>query len=291
MKTIDMRSLSRTAKFDKRVKVIELRHAGRSYVQIALQLGLSRTGVFDICKRHAAIGITALRDAPNGRARGEGRTLAPEQELLIRNQVIDSPPDALAMPEALWNRAAVARLIEQRLGVVLPVRTLGQYLVRWGFRSHRPMHRSAGTRGVALNRWLADDYPAVAASSKAQGGEINWASVSKLLAEHARRRPGAAAAGAASARPYKPPRGLSMISAVTNKGQLRWSTFRGPLNADTLVDFFRRLIRGGSKKVFLIMDDLLVHDDKLVETWLAEHEDAIEAVHLPGRHRQATQFK
>ena len=78
-----------------------------------------------------------------------------------------------------------------------------------------------------------------------------------------------------------------MISAVTNKGQLRWTTFKAPLDAKTLLDFLRRLIKGASKKVFLIMDDLAVPDDSRVETWLIEHDDAIEAFRLPGRRLRA----
>lgn len=283
---MDMRSLSRQAKFDKRVKVIELRHAGRSYVQIALQVGLSRTGVFDICKRHDAVGVVALRDARNGRANGQGRVLTPTQEQLIRNQIIDSTPDALAMSETLWNRFAVSRLIEKRLGVVLPVRTLGLYLVRWGFLSSGRIHRSAGASESEMDRWITDVYPALAARSKAEGGEIIWGSDSKLLAERAR-RPGGPVAVRVAIAPLRNPRsGLSMISAVTNKGQLRWTTFQGPLNAHILVEFLRRLIRGASKKVFLIMDGLVVCDGELVETWLSEHEDAIEAFHLPTHRRR-----
>ena len=123
-----------------------MRHAGRSYVQIALQVGLSRTGVFDICKRHAAVGIIALRDARGGRSQGEGRKLAPEQESMLRQEIIDSVPDELAMPEPLWNRAAVGRLIEQRLGLVLPVRTLALYLADGRFTARRPELRPAGPR-------------------------------------------------------------------------------------------------------------------------------------------------
>jgi len=74
-----------------------------------------------------------------------------------------------------------------------------------------------------------------------------------------------------------------MLSSVTNKGQLRWTTFDGPLDADTLIDFLRRLTRGASKKVFLLMDGLWVPDDNRVQTWLREHEDTIEALHLPGQ--------
>ena len=58
-----MRSLSREARHERRVQVIRLRKAGQTYDEIAAQTGLSRTGVFDICKRHEAAGAKALRDA------------------------------------------------------------------------------------------------------------------------------------------------------------------------------------------------------------------------------------
>ena len=46
-------------------------------------------------------------------------------------------PDQLKMPYALWARAAVGQLIEQRFGIRLPVRTMGLYLARWGFTASR----------------------------------------------------------------------------------------------------------------------------------------------------------
>jgi hypothetical protein len=71
MDTTDMRSLSRDARHERRVQVIRLRNAGYSYDAIAAQTGLSRTGVFDICKRHAVGGAKALHDAPGaGTAQG-----------------------------------------------------------------------------------------------------------------------------------------------------------------------------------------------------------------------------
>ena len=51
-----MRSLSREARHERRVQVIRLRKAGQTYEQIAQQTGLSRTGVFNICTRHAGGG-------------------------------------------------------------------------------------------------------------------------------------------------------------------------------------------------------------------------------------------
>lgn len=282
-----MRSLSREAKFAKRVKVIELRRAGRSYVQIALQVHLSRTGVFDICKRHAVVGIVALHDAPSGRTKGDGRTLSAEQESLPRRQIIDSTPDELAMPEALWNRTAVARLIERRLKIVLPIRTLALYLARWGFTARRPMARVAHTGSHLLSRWLTDRYPLVSAKSKSEGGEVNWGAESKLSDEDAHPPRETTAATTKSIRARRVRRSPSMIYVVTNKGQMRWAAFYAPLDATTLVAFLRRLIRGERKKVFLIMDDLRVPHEDLVQAWLAEHEDEIEAFHLPAHHLHA----
>jgi transposase len=279
---IDMRSLSREARFSKRVKVVALRRAGRSYVQIALQLGLSRTGVFDICKRFAALGPVALRDTPGGRAPGAGRSLTPAQELLMRRQIRAGTPDELAMPEWLWNRAAVSRLIEQRLGIVLPIRTLALYLKRWGYAASRPTIEAGLPVALRLNAWLTHRYPRVLARSKVEGGEIAWAGGSRLPPETDPGPQAPAPAKALAGRARTGRRGPMMISALTNKGQLRWTTFNAPLDAKTLLAFLRRLVRGANRKVFLIMDDLNVPDERQVQTWLAEHEDAIEAFPLPA---------
>lgn len=76
--------------------------------------------------------------------------------------------------------------------------------------------------------------------------------------------------------------GLSIISTVTNKGQMRWKIFDGALNSAILTDFMRRLIKGAPKKIFLILDHLRVHHSKPVKAWLAKHSDAIEVFYLPS---------
>ena len=138
MQATDMRSLSREARHERRVQVIRLRKAGRTYDEIAAQTGLSRTGVFDICKRHEAGGAAALKDAPGGRQVGDKRMLSAEQEANVRKLIADKTPDQLKMVYALWTRQAVAELIRDRFGIDLPVRTMGLYLSRWGFTPQKP---------------------------------------------------------------------------------------------------------------------------------------------------------
>jgi hypothetical protein len=48
MKHVDMRKLPPAAQEERRRQVIGLRQAGQTYDAIAAQVGLTRTGVFDI---------------------------------------------------------------------------------------------------------------------------------------------------------------------------------------------------------------------------------------------------
>ena len=43
----------------------------------------------------------------------------------------------------------------------------------------------------------------------------------------------------------------------------------------------RRLVHDGTKKVFLILDNLRVHHSKKVQAWLDKHKEEIEVFYLP----------
>jgi transposase len=282
MQTTDMRSLSPDARHERRVQVIRLRKAGRTYDEIAEQTGLSRTGVFNICKRHKEIGAKALRDAPGGRRSGQGRMLDAAQELLVRQLIADKTPDQLKMPYALWSRAAVAQLVEQCFGIRLAVRTVGLYLSRWGFTPQKPMKKAYEQSPAAVKRWLELDYPAIAARAKAEGAEIHWGDESGLRSDDVRGRSYAPKGQTPVVRVNSKRHGLSVISTVTNKGEMRWKIFDGALNADILIDFMRRLVRGARKKIFLVLDNLRVHHAKPVKAWLAANKEHIEVFYLPS---------
>jgi transposase len=72
-----------------------------------------------------------------------------------------------------------------------------------------------------------------------------------------------------------------MLSAISNRGKLRFVLYKDTMNADKLIDFMRRLAHDSSKKVFLILDNLRVHRAKKVTQWLGKHKDEIEVFYLP----------
>ena len=282
VKKLDMRSLSPDNRYKRRLEVIRLRKTGLSHFAIGSATGLSRTGVFDICKRFAEEGLAGMRDAPASPTAGAVRLLAPVQEALIRQLVSDNTPDQLSLPYPLWTRAAVARLIDRRLGIQLNVRTFGTYLARWGFAPRKVARHPGESSSAAGRHWLREELPAIEVKVKAQDGEICWGSDTPLLDE---------AAGSPSGNgdelethAAKVSRPMSLTAAVNNKGQMRWRVHHGRLTPMELISFMRRLVKGGRKKVFLLLESSRVQRAQPVQAWLIEHVDEIQVFDKPRDH-------
>ena len=277
-----MRKLPAAAQEERRRQVIGLRQAGLTYRAIAAQAGLSRTGAIDICRRFAAEGAKGLVSKPRGRKPDEQRLLDAAQEAEVQGLIRRHTPDELGLPFALWSRAAVGALIARRCGVALAVRTVGKYLARWGFTAQKPIRRAYEQDPAAVRRWLRRDYPAIVARAEAEGGAVFRGDETGLRPDDVRGRSYAPRGRTPLVRVCHKRAGLSLISAVTNRGEMRWMVVDGAVNAPTLIRFLRRLIREARRKVFLILDRLRAHRARMTRDWLAEHRAEIEVFYLPS---------
>jgi transposase len=126
---------------ERRKQVVRLYQAGCRIMAIVELTGLSYPSVRRALSLYEAGGMSALRPATRGRKKGTGRSLSPEQEEKIRDFVSHKRPEQLQLPYPIWTRAAVQQLIEQQCGVILTVRSAGNYLARWGIAPQRPIPR------------------------------------------------------------------------------------------------------------------------------------------------------
>lgn len=74
----------------------------------------------------------------------------------------------------------------------------------------------------------------------------------------------------------------SMISAVSNRGLMRFMLYDGALNADRFIDFLRRLTKDAGRRVVLIVDNLKGHKAGKVTAWVESHAHEIELFYLPA---------
>ncbi|MBK9698820.1 MAG: winged helix-turn-helix domain-containing protein [Flavobacteriales bacterium] len=100
--------------------------------------------------------------------------LTQEQQKQTLRLIADKMPDQLKLPYALWSRKAIALLIKERFGVVLPERTMTDYLSRWGFSAPKPMRRAAEQRPELVRKWREEVYPAIERRAELEGADIHW---------------------------------------------------------------------------------------------------------------------
>ena len=235
-------------------------------------------------KAYEQEGAKGLRVQRRGWRVGEQRTLLVEQEIAIQRLLCDKTPDQYKLTFALWTRQAVQELITRRLQVNMPVRTVGEYLTRWGFTPQKSMERAYEQRPAAVRQWLDNDYPAIAARAKQEQAEIHWGDETGMRNDSQHGRSYAPRGHTPVIRLSAKRASMNMTSTVTNQGKVRFMMYRGTMNAQRLLQFFKQLIKAANKKSFLILDTLRVHHAKLIKAWLTKkrHAQNIEVFFLPA---------
>ena len=166
MENIDARTLSPQTQFELRKQVIRLRKKGVTNKAAAEIVGISERYASTLWQTYQRGGIEAIKPRVRGRRYGAQRRLTAEQEEAVQKLLVDKTPDQLKLPFALWTRDAVRLAIHQRYRINLPLRTMGDYLKRWGFTPQKPVKRAYEQDPTKLAQWLETDYPEIAAHAK-----------------------------------------------------------------------------------------------------------------------------
>lgn len=264
-----------------RKSIIRLSKEGRSTKEIAEILDVSLRHVQNTIKNHADGGIAGIKPKKRGRRPGAKRTLTPEQEKEIQRIIVDKTPDQLRFKECMWNRKNISGLIRSKYGVALPESTMGVYLARWGFSVQRPVKRAYKQDEEKVKNWVEVEFPGITGRAKEEEAEICFGDETGLQNQPTCLRGYAPIGQTPVVRTEAKHIKINMLSAISNRGKLRFVLYKGNMNADKLIDFMRRLVHDSRKKVFLVLDNLRVHHAKKVSAWLEKHKEEIEVFYLP----------
>jgi transposase len=276
----DTRTLSPAAQEELRFRIVAALRGGLQKAVAARTFGVSRTSIDTWLTKVAHGNITSLRSRKRGRP-PEPR-LKGHQAATIVKLITDRCPDQLKLPFALWTREAVRDLLAQRYAIYVSVRTVGRYLQRWGFTPQKPLRRAYERDPVAVQRWLDEEYPALARQAQAEKAEIHWGDQMGVRSDHQAGR----SYGRRGVTPVIPGTGqrfgCNMMSSVTNRGHLSFLLFTERFTAQVFIRFCRRLLRQRRRKLFLILDRHPVHRSAAARAWLAANAQRIRMFFLPG---------
>jgi transposase len=278
----DARKLDLYGKEDLRRRVIQaVTIENVSVTQAARLFGVSRTSVFNWCKLYRNGGEDALTPKRPGRPKGGGQ-LSPKQAAKIRAMIRDRTPDQLKFPFALWTREAVRELIKKLFGVDYSLNMVGVLLADWGFTPQKPVVRSLERNDEAIRKWLEVDYPKIKKRAKREKAEIYWEDETGLRSDHQTGRTYSPAGKTPIIRGTGKRFSCNIISAINNRGRMRFQVFKGGFNQLKMIDFLERLIRYAGHKVIVIADGHPAHRGRKLKSWLEQRPSQIELITLPG---------
>lgn len=281
MERIDARKHRPEVQQQLRNQAIRLRRNGWKYDAISEAVGVNVNTVAKWCRAYRKGGEKAIQIKKRGRKDGMKRTLSPDQEAQIRQSIRDRCPEQLKLPFALWTRGAVQQLIKRLFCINMPIRTMGEYLKRWGYTPQKPLRRAYEQNPKAVQKWLDEEYPVIGARAKKEKAEVHWGDETGLRNDSQYGRSYAPRGKTPAVLLPAKREHISLISTVTNQGKVRFMVYENAMNAATLIKFLKRLIKDAHKKVFLILDNLRVHHSQAVKNWLEKHTDEIELFFLP----------
>jgi transposase len=283
MSNDDARSLPGAAQAALRKRAVRAVLDGMSQAQAARVFGVHRNAVNRWVKRYRHGGWEALSQRRRGRRAGEPASLSPGQQQEVIALVRETTPDELGLAGFLWTRDAVAELIAHRFGVWLARTTVGRYLRAWRFSPQKPQRRALEQNPAAVRRWLAEEYPAIRAQAKREGGVVLWLDETGVRSDAAAGRSWAPVGQTPVVKRTGKRFRVNLISAISAGGLLRFRLFVGSFTGPVFVEFLRRLLRDCSgRKVHLVVDGHPVHRAKLVSAWVAGHAERIQLHFLPG---------
>jgi transposase len=282
MDKIDVTKCSLEVQQQLRNQFIRLRKKGWKLKAISEAIGVCRSTVANWSREYTKGGSKALQLKVKGRKAGEKRTLSSEQEDKIQRLIRDKCPEQLKMPFALWTRIAVQQIIKRLFPIDMPIRTVGEYLKRWGYTPQKPLRRAYEQNPKAVQKWLDEEYPAIEERAKKEKAEIHWGDETGIRNDSQHGRSYAPRGKTPAILLPAKREHISLISTITNQGKVRFMVYENAMNADMLIKFLKRLIKDAGKKAFLILDNLRVHHSIAVRDWLESHKDEIELFFLPS---------
>ena len=259
---------SRRSTPEERLRAVQLLKEGNEAELVARMFGVSRAIVFRWQQKYDAGGPLALETK---KTPGPASRLSPTQMSQLYAIITGCDPRQLQFDFGLWTRKIIRDLIRREFGVEFSEVQVGRLLKKMGLSAQRPLYRAYQRDPERVEEWKKVIYPKIRRLAAEEGASIFFEDEAGLRTDHH--------AGTTWSPVGQTPvviktgerKSISMVSAISPRGELRFRVQEGSMNADSFIDFLKALLSTAEGKVFLIVDGHPVHKSKKVREF-AENE-------------------
>jgi transposase len=275
-----MAKKGRRATEEERIQAIQLIESGRKIDDVTEIMGVGRRTVLDWWAKYRRGGLGELSAKF---ASGRPTALSDRQMLELRALIIGCDPRQLSFGLALWTRGMVGELIRRRFGVAVSKVTVGRILRKLGMSPQRPLYRAYQQNPGKVREWKENTYPEIREEAARLGAVIFFADEAGVRTDfHA-----GTTWAPAGATPVVVASGkrdsITMVSAVSPRGELRFRLHEGSFRAADFINFCKQLMRDlPGTVIFLIVDRGPVHTARETREFVESAQGRLRLFFLPS---------
>ena len=274
----DGRALDHKTLEEIRIRAVQRVEAGESPEDVIRTLGFGRTVIYSWLAKYREGGIDALQAKPIS---GRPCKMTGRQIEWVYKTVTGKNPLQLRFEFALWTRWMIRELIREKFGVRLSEVSVGRMLQKLGLSPQRPLRRAYERDPELVESWREKEFPKIRSLAKKEHATLYFSDEAGVRSDfHAGTT--WAPKGQTPVVPATGQRfGLNLISAISPRGDFRFMTVDGRMNAEKFIEFLKRLIHNAPRPVFLIVDRHPAHRAKKVLKFVRSTEGRLQLFFLP----------
>ncbi|MCH7869493.1 MAG: IS630 family transposase [Myxococcales bacterium] len=278
MQKQDGRALDHKTLEEIRIRAVQSVEAGESPEDVIRTLRFGRTVIYSWLAKYREGGIDALRaKAISGRpSKMTGRQLQ-----WVYKTVTGKNPLQLRFEFALWTRSMIRELIREKFGVRLSEVSVGRMLRKLGLSPQRPLRRAVERDPELVETWRKKQFPEIRRLAKKERATLYFSDEAGVRSDfHAGTT--WALKGQTPIVPATGQRfGMNLISAISPRGDFRFMTVEGRMNAEKFIEFLKRLLHNAPRPIFLVVDRHPSHRAKKVLAFVRSTEGRLRLFFLP----------
>jgi transposase len=265
-------------RFELRKSVVAAVQRGESIATVAQVYDVAVRSVFDWLSWYRRGGWDALRE---GRRSGRPSKVSGPVLRWLYKAITMGDPTQYQFEFCLWTLAIIRQMLHREKGIELSKSAVSRLLAQMGLSPQRPIYRSYKQKPRELKKYLSARFPELKALAQRTGAVIFFVDEAAVRSDAHR----GTTWGRIGQTPVVPDSGdrfsLRLISAVSPRGDLKFSTFQGAMNGERFVEFVRRLRQDVGRPIIVIADNASYHKSGPVQEYVKEQSGQVIVDHLP----------
>lgn len=278
-KKLDGRKLTHEQSEYIRIQAVKaVRKRNQSPEDVIKIFGLHRSNIYNWLKKFDKGGFSALRST---RAKGPAPKLSAHQKARLAEYLLKNPTQ-LRFEYALWTVVMIKELIATKFNVQYSSVQIGRLLKQIGFSKQKPLERAYQQDPVEVAKWLKKKYPAIKREAKKEKRVIYFSDEAGF---HATAQYGSTWAPSGETPIVKSTgqrQKVNCISAISNRGKLRFMLYKERFTAKVFMQFLKRLMLNQKQPISLIVDGHRAHFTKAVQEYIKTTKGKLKIYKLPS---------